>query len=133
MKKILFLAIATLFITATFAQQRERIIRFHSDIKIETDDRIEVAELIRIYADGNEIKRGIVRELPLYRENDKRKQMEVLWEEYGNSISGLTGALICLLFFFVTLITAGKRPKKPVAIPTFTPPRKYSLLYSQKV
>ena len=65
MKKTLFLATTTLFITATFAQQQERIIRFHSDIKIETDGRLEIAEHIRVYADGNKIKRGIIRELLL--------------------------------------------------------------------
>jgi len=65
MKKTLFLATTTLFITVTFAQQQERIIRFHSDIKIETDGRIEVAEHIRVYAGGNEIRRGIIRELLL--------------------------------------------------------------------
>ena len=76
-KKQLLFVIATLFISAAFAQQQERIIRFHSDIKIETDGRIEVAEHIKVYAGGNEIKRGIVRELPLYRENEKGKRVRM--------------------------------------------------------
>ena len=72
----LLMSITILFTVSfvTFAQQQtERIIRFHSDIKIETDGRIEVAEHIKVYAGGNEIKRGIVREFPLYRKNDKGK------------------------------------------------------------
>ena len=279
MKKLIILTIATLFITATFAQQQEeRIIRFHSDIKMETDGRIEVAEHIRVYAGGNEIKRGIVRELPLYRKNDKGKRIpmdyrilsvqcdgadtkyhterssdklevyigdaeallrageydytiayesyghigfyddfdelywnvtgtewifpieqasaaitlpgaakaiqtnfytgvkgatgkdcrvddrgniqvftstrklapregltvavgfprdiidrppppskaEALWYEHTYGICGWTGTVICLLFFFITLNTAGKRPKRQVVIPTFRPPRDLS-------
>jgi len=60
-----------------YAVKQERIIRFHADIKIETDGRIEVAEHIKVYAAGREIKRGIVRELPLKRrdKNNKRVQM----------------------------------------------------------
>jgi len=53
-------------------------------------------------------------------------KVETFWGDYTESICGWTGALICLLFFFVTLITAGKRPQKPVAIPTFIPPRNMS-------
>ena len=77
MKKSLFLVTATLFISVAFAQQQERIIRFHSDIKIETDGRIEVAEHIRVYAGGVDIRRGIVRELPLSRENNKGKKVSM--------------------------------------------------------
>jgi len=77
MKKTLFLTIASLFISVAFAQQQERIIRFHSDIKIETDGRIEVAEHIKVYAGGKDIKRGIVRELPLYREDNKGKRVRM--------------------------------------------------------
>jgi len=273
MNSILF---CILFCLSTFvqAQQQERIIRFHSDIKIETDGRIEVAEHIKVYAAGDEIKRGIIREFPLTRDDKRGKKarmnynilavrrngedtryeiekengnmliyirdMNVLldpgeydfnvvyesyeqigffddyddfywnvtgntsifpieqasaaitlplnasviqtdfytgvkgskgkdctvedrgnmqvftstrrlepkegltvavgftrdvitrppppafWEEYIESIYGCMCALICLLFFFLTLGTAGKRPPKPVAIPTFTPPRNLS-------
>ena len=76
---LLLVSITILFATSLrgFAQQEERIIRFHSDIKIETDGRIEVAEHIKVYAAGKEIRRGIVRELPLSRENDKGKKVPV--------------------------------------------------------
>jgi uncharacterized membrane protein YgcG len=77
MKKLILTAIASLLISVAFAQQQERIIRFHSDIKIETDGRIEVAEHIKVYAGGKDIKRGIVRELPLYREDNKGKRVRM--------------------------------------------------------
>jgi len=60
-----------------FGQSQERIIRFHSDIKIDTDGRIEVAEHIKVYAAGDEIKRGIIREIPLYRTNNIGKRVRM--------------------------------------------------------
>ena len=70
MKKTFLLIIAALFVSVTFAQQQqERIIRFHSDIKIENDGTVEVAEHIKVYAGGEDIKRGIIREIPCYRKN----------------------------------------------------------------
>ena len=75
--KLTLLLFCLTLMTTVFAQQQERIIRFHSDIKIETDGRIEVAEHIRVYAGGNEIKRGIVRKLLLYRENNKGKKVKM--------------------------------------------------------
>ena len=73
--------VQTLLLCLTFAaafgqeKEKERIIRFHADIVIDTDGRIEVAEHITVYAAGQEIKRGIVRELPLYRKNKKGKRV----------------------------------------------------------
>jgi hypothetical protein len=62
----------------TRAKEQERVIRFHSDIKIETDGRMEVAEHITVYVAGNEIKRGIVRDkLPLYRKDVRGKRVPV--------------------------------------------------------
>jgi len=80
MKKIFFLVTVVLLIsTASYGQQQqaERIIRFHSDIKIETDGRVEVAEHIRVYAGREEIKRGIVREIPIYRVNNRGKRVRI--------------------------------------------------------
>ncbi len=54
-----------------------RIIDFHSDIKIENDGRIDVKETICIYADGYDIKRGIVRTLPDYRTDAKGKKVKM--------------------------------------------------------
>ena len=60
-----------------YAFQQERIIRFHTDIAIDADGRIEVAEHITVYAAGEFIKRGIVRELPLSREDKDGKNVRV--------------------------------------------------------
>ena len=64
-------------LTAANSQQHERIIRFHADITIDTDGRIEIAEHIKVYAAGIEIKRGIVREIPLYRRDNKGKRVRM--------------------------------------------------------
>ena len=78
MKKLFYiLLIALFFCLPSYGQQSERIIRFHSDIAIDTDGRIEVAEHIKVYAAGKEIKRGIYRKIPLSRKNNKGKSVPV--------------------------------------------------------
>ncbi|AYN01433.1 DUF2207 domain-containing protein [Chryseobacterium sp. 3008163] len=47
--------------------QRERIVSFHSDIKIAENADITVTETIKVYAHGYEIRRGIFRALPTIR------------------------------------------------------------------
>lgn len=47
----------------TFGQQ-ERIISFHSDIEVLANGDFEVTETIRVYAGGNQIRRGIFRDFP---------------------------------------------------------------------
>ncbi|MDH3305200.1 MAG: DUF2207 domain-containing protein [Gammaproteobacteria bacterium] len=42
----------------------ERILSFHSDIRVMTDGTIEVTETIKVRAEGNRIKRGIYRDFP---------------------------------------------------------------------
>ena len=65
-------------LTACFlanAQNQERILNFHSDIIIDTTGRVKITESITIYAEGKDIKRGLVRSIPLYRkENSGRKK-----------------------------------------------------------
>ncbi len=46
------------------AHADERILGFHSDIRVMTDGMIEVTETIRVRAEGNRIKRGIYRDFP---------------------------------------------------------------------
>jgi uncharacterized membrane protein len=53
-------------------------------------------------------------------------EAEVFWDENGYSICGWTGALICVIYFFITRRKAGKRPAKQVVIPVFKPPRNLS-------
>lgn len=89
----LMLLLFCLTLSAAFGQtEKERIIRFHSDITIDTTGRIEVAEHIRVYADGNEIKRGIVRELPLYRKNNKGKKVNMGYNILSVKCNGTDGA-----------------------------------------
>jgi len=64
-------------ITAFGQQQSERIIHFHSDIVIDTSGKIEVTEQIKIYAAGIDVKRGIVREIPLFRKDNKGRRVRM--------------------------------------------------------
>ncbi|MGP6602964.1 DUF2207 domain-containing protein [Ornithobacterium rhinotracheale] len=54
---------------AVFAQQ-ERILNFHSDIKIEESSDIQVQEKIKVHAEGINIRRGIFRVLPTIRKKN---------------------------------------------------------------
>lgn len=60
-KTILVLFLLLLTITV---QAQERILSFHSDIRIETDASMIVTEIIRVQAEGRNIRRGIYREFP---------------------------------------------------------------------
>jgi len=71
--------VALMMLTTAFGQEPvERIIRFHADIVIDTTGRIEVTEHIKVYAGGINIRRGIERDVPLYRKDryGKRVRME---------------------------------------------------------
>jgi len=59
--------------------RKERIIHFHSDIVIDTTGMIRVTESIRVFANGNDIKRGIVRSIPVYRTDKygKKQKMKI--------------------------------------------------------
>ncbi|MGB2687803.1 MAG: DUF2207 domain-containing protein, partial [Desulfobacterales bacterium] len=50
--------------SAAVAQQTERILRFKSHIRIQTDGSMTVTETIAVYAAGQQIKRGIYRDFP---------------------------------------------------------------------
>ena len=50
--------------SAAVAQQTERILRFKSQIRIQTDGSMTVTETITVYAAGQQIKRGIYRDFP---------------------------------------------------------------------
>ena len=57
--------------------ETERIINFHSNIVIDTSGVIRVTETIQAYVGGNDIKRGIVRSIPLYRKDMYDKKIKV--------------------------------------------------------
>ncbi len=63
-------------------QADERILRFHSDIRVLPDGMIEVTETIEVRAEGQQIRRGIYRDFPVdYRDrlgNDHRIVLEPL-------------------------------------------------------
>ena len=54
--------------------QEEKIYSFHSDITIDASGLIEVREQIRLYAKGDQFKRGITRSLPLRRTDSRNKR-----------------------------------------------------------
>jgi uncharacterized membrane protein YgcG len=79
MRKVSTVFVSLLFCLLVYGQQNERIIRFHSDIVIDTVGWVAVTEYINVYAAGKDIKRGIIREIPVYREdvNGKRKKVDI--------------------------------------------------------
>ena len=62
MKRILATLLLLLLALPTFAQ--ERILSYHSDIQIQSDGSLDVREHIKVRAEGNQIRRGITRDLP---------------------------------------------------------------------
>nr|WP_068890046.1 DUF2207 domain-containing protein [Pedobacter panaciterrae] len=76
---LILLLIPALF-TKTWAQEpateqseqdnrSERIISFHTDIRIDTSGMMYLSEKIKVYVSGSQIKRGIVRSIPVYRKD----------------------------------------------------------------
>ena len=59
----LTIVLALLLSTSTWAD--ERILSFHSDVRVFADGMIEVTEFIQVRAEGNQIRRGIYRDFPL--------------------------------------------------------------------
>ena len=62
MKKIIALLVLVL---PTAAVSDERILSFHSDVRVMTSGMIEVTETIRVRAEGHRIRRGIYRDFPV--------------------------------------------------------------------
>ena len=62
MKKLI-VVLSLLISAAAFAD--ERILSFHSDVRVFTDGMIEVTETIQVRAEGNQIRRGIYRDFPV--------------------------------------------------------------------
>jgi len=54
-----------LLLISTLAYSDERILSFHSDIRVFTDGMIEVSETIEVRAQGKQIRRGIYRDIPV--------------------------------------------------------------------
>ncbi len=58
----------------------ERILSFHSDIRVMTDGMIEVTETIKVRAEGNRIKRGIYRDFPTEYEDKLGNEYKVAFQ-----------------------------------------------------
>ena len=61
MKRWLALAAWALALSAAAA---ERVVDFHSTIRIHADGVLEVSERIAVEAEGREIRRGVLRDFP---------------------------------------------------------------------
>ena len=61
--------------------QEEKIRSFHADIVIDTTGLATVTEHIKVYAGGNVIKRGIVRRIPVFREdkNGHKRRVDIVF------------------------------------------------------
>lgn len=58
---------------ASVANNYEHILSFNADIIISKDAEVTITEKIKVYAEGNNIKRGIFRTLPLWRNINGKK------------------------------------------------------------
>ncbi|MGB5489476.1 MAG: DUF2207 domain-containing protein [Woeseiaceae bacterium] len=58
----------------------ERILSFHSEIRVLTDGMIEVTETIKVRAEGNRIKRGIYRDLPTEYEDGYGNEVKIAFK-----------------------------------------------------
>ena len=61
--KTIFVILLSLLITSVNAD--ERILSFHSDIRVLTDGMIDVTETIQVRSEGQQIRRGIYRDFPV--------------------------------------------------------------------
>ncbi|MCD0454853.1 DUF2207 domain-containing protein [Chryseobacterium sp. LC2016-27] len=60
--------------TSGFVNGSERILNFHADIDVDKNSKLSITEKIKVHSEGNEIKRGIFRSLPLVRDLNDRTQ-----------------------------------------------------------
>lgn len=64
MRRALWLVVLCFALPISTASAREAILSFNSDVTIQVDASLRVIETITVSVEGNEIKRGIVREFP---------------------------------------------------------------------
>jgi len=76
------LVFLTLLVSTT-AWSDERILSFHSDIRVFNDGMIEVTETIQVRAEGNQIRRGIYRDFPVEYEDRLGNNYEITVEPLG--------------------------------------------------
>ena len=71
------IAALLLLLLPLLAAADERILSFHSDIRVMSDGIIEVTETIKVRAEGNRIKRGIYRDFPIEYEDKLGNEYKV--------------------------------------------------------
>lgn len=82
-----------------YTNQKERVTKFHSDITIDTTGTVLVSEHIDVYVKGIDFKRGLIRDVNIYRKdiNGKRKKIDIevlsvtrngIPEEYETELNG---------------------------------------------
>ena len=76
-----------------FASADERILSYHSDILVRSDGWIEVTETITVRAEGNQIRRGIFRDIPTDYPDQFGNDYEVLYEPRSVTRNGESEAL----------------------------------------
>ena len=69
-----------LLVISTIAHSDERILSFHSHVRVFTDGMIEVTETIKVRAEGNQIRRGIYRDFPVEYEDRLGNNYEITVE-----------------------------------------------------
>lgn len=80
MKKLVALLVLVL---PAAAISDERILSFHSDVRVMTNGMIEVTETIRVRAEGNRIRRGIYRDFPVEYRDKLGNTYEITVEPLG--------------------------------------------------
>lgn len=76
----LFLAAAACLFSHLPARSAEVIRDYRAEIRLEADGWLDVTETITVNAEGDQIKRGIFRDFPLYAENAAGRRIEVDFE-----------------------------------------------------
>ncbi|RZS95290.1 DUF2207 domain-containing protein [Cecembia calidifontis] len=84
-----FLLFIGFFLSLQVLGQEEYIRSFHTDLKVDTSGLLSVTETIEVFASGNQIKRGIVRSLPLqgidYRYRQVKNEYQIISVERDGS------------------------------------------------
>lgn len=70
-------------VCAIAAQANERILLYHSDIRVQQDASMTVTETIRVVAEGEQIKRGIYRDFPTDYSDAYGNSYQVTFEVLG--------------------------------------------------
>lgn len=75
------ITLCMIFATCAFSQDRtERIIRFDSDIIVNSDASIDVTENITVYGNASRILHGIARRLPLLHQDENNEWQNVAYQ-----------------------------------------------------